>query len=283
MISIKTLWIYRLEQLYNIFFKIDFIFNKFNKTIRMFKKIFCLVLFIAFVFSKPNITNGKHFIERTCIGKACNIDLTEEDCSDTLVLKDTNILLKFEDTSDSDYPNNDWAIKINSLTQHGDNYFKIQDLTGGTDPLRIEAGAPDNSLFISPTGAIGFGTNTSTSDFAVDTLFGGFEFLSVPGPKSALRVAGKNTDEAEFTLLSDNIASRLRFAGLDTLTRSEILFLNDEIFFYGPLSNPLVRFHRVTTTFWSPVALSAFGIGVNPGTDVCFGAGNILCACGTCP
>lgn len=65
--------------------------------------------------------------------------------------------LVFEDSSTlTGYPSNDWRIVINDTDQGGEDYFAIQDLQTGFVPLRIEAGAGDDSFQIADSSA-GFG------------------------------------------------------------------------------------------------------------------------------
>jgi len=79
---------------------------------------------------------------------------------DTMIFSENNLRVLFEDTSSSaSFPTNDWRIVINDSSNGGDNYFGVQDVTGGRDPFRIEAGAPSHSLFVESTGDVGLGTN----------------------------------------------------------------------------------------------------------------------------
>jgi len=79
---------------------------------------------------------------------------------DTIRLKENNLRIHFQDTSNSaSFPTRDWRITINDSSNGGDSYFGIDDVDGGRSPFRIEAGAPSYSLFVEDTGQIGFGTN----------------------------------------------------------------------------------------------------------------------------
>jgi len=80
---------------------------------------------------------------------------------DTLRLKENNLRIKFQDTSNSgSFPSNDWEITINDSTNGGANYFGITDVTGGKRPFSVEAGANNHALFVSDNDDIGFGTST---------------------------------------------------------------------------------------------------------------------------
>ncbi len=80
---------------------------------------------------------------------------------DTLRLKENNLRIHFQDTSNSaSFPTNDWRIAINDSSNGGGNYFSIDDVDGGRSPFRIEAGAPSFSLYVEDYGRIGLGTST---------------------------------------------------------------------------------------------------------------------------
>ncbi len=103
--------------------------------------------------------------EDTCIvGSLC----VGTDCSDpetwgyeNLRLKENNLRIHFDDTSStSAFPANDWRIVINDTADGGANYFAVEDSTSGDMPFTIEAGAPENSLYIEDYGRIGIKTST---------------------------------------------------------------------------------------------------------------------------
>ncbi len=78
---------------------------------------------------------------------------------DTIVLKENNLRMFFDDTSNSaSFPKNDWRIVINDTTNGGANYFAIEDSTASRQPFRVEAGAPSNSLYVEDSGEVGLGT-----------------------------------------------------------------------------------------------------------------------------
>ncbi len=78
---------------------------------------------------------------------------------DTLILKEHNLRIYFNDTSTGSHPANDWRITINSITSGGASYFSIDDATSGRSPFKVEAGAPSNSLYVEDYGRIGLGTS----------------------------------------------------------------------------------------------------------------------------
>lgn len=80
---------------------------------------------------------------------------------DTLRLKENNLRIRAVDTSTSaSFPSNDWQITFNDTSNGGANKFSIDDLDGGRTPFTIEAGAPNNSLYVDDGGRIGLGTST---------------------------------------------------------------------------------------------------------------------------
>jgi hypothetical protein len=75
---------------------------------------------------------------------------------DTVRLKENNLRIKFEDTSNTaSFPTNDWQITVNDSANGGANYFAIDDIDGGRTPFKIIAGAPTNSLYVDNSGNIG--------------------------------------------------------------------------------------------------------------------------------
>jgi hypothetical protein len=98
-----------------------------------------------------------------CIGQDCVNN--ESFGFDTLRLKENNLRIKFQDTSNSgSFPSNDWQLTANDSSNGGANKFSIDDIDGGKTPFTIEAGAPTNSLFVDDGGRVGFGTATPVVD-----------------------------------------------------------------------------------------------------------------------
>lgn len=94
-----------------------------------------------------------------CIGQDCVNG--ESFGFDTLRLKENNLRIKFDDTSNSaSFPSNDWQLTANDSGNGGANKFSIDDVTGGRTPFTIEASAPSHSLYVDDGGRIGFGTST---------------------------------------------------------------------------------------------------------------------------
>ena len=92
-----------------------------------------------------------------CVGNDC---VNGENFGfDTLRLKENNLRVHFQDTSNSaSFPSNDWRIVINDSSNGGANYFAIEDSNTGHVPFRVEAGAPANALHVDSNSNIGLGT-----------------------------------------------------------------------------------------------------------------------------
>jgi len=98
-----------------------------------------------------------------CVGQDCVNG--ESFGFDTLRLKENNLRIKAQDTSNSaSFPSRDWQITFNDSSNGGANKFSIDDIDGGRTPFTIEAGAPSNSLYVDDGGRIGLGTSTPVAD-----------------------------------------------------------------------------------------------------------------------
>jgi hypothetical protein len=77
----------------------------------------------------------------------------------TIILKENNLQIKFDDTSDEagSYATNDWSLKANSIDPNGESYFELVDETAITTPWRVMAGAPDYSFLLGENGDLGLG------------------------------------------------------------------------------------------------------------------------------
>lgn len=108
-----------------------------------------------------------------CLGMDCPD--TYSFGSDTLVLKENNLRIYFDDTStSSNFPRNDWRITVNSQSNGGLAKFSIDDVTNLRSPFTVEAKAKAYSLYIDNENSqfnarVGFGTNSpATILHAVD-------------------------------------------------------------------------------------------------------------------
>lgn len=92
-----------------------------------------------------------------CAGQDCNNG--ESFGFDTIRMKENNLRLHFDDTSNSaSFPQNDWRLVANDSGNGGSNYLAIEDATAGRIPFRVESGARANSLVVESDGDVGFGT-----------------------------------------------------------------------------------------------------------------------------
>lgn len=89
---------------------------------------------------------------------------------DTLRLKENNLRINFQDTSNSgSFPTNDWRIVANDTSNGGANYLAIEDSDAGRIPFRVEAGARSNALVVESDGDIGIGTLNPAVDLQITT------------------------------------------------------------------------------------------------------------------
>jgi hypothetical protein len=101
-----------------------------------------------------------------CVGNDCVNG--ESFGFDTLRLKENNLRINFNDTSNSaSFPTNDWRIVANDSSNGGDNYLAFEDSTAGRIPFRVEAAAPANALVVEADGDIGIKTMNPVVDIHI--------------------------------------------------------------------------------------------------------------------
>ncbi len=104
--------------------------------------------------------------ESACVGNSC-VD-GESFGYDTLRLKEDNVRIHFEDSSDAaSFPSADWRIVANDRTNGGSNYLAIEDSGPGTQPFRVDQGAGSNALRIDSEGDVGLGTASPLADLHI--------------------------------------------------------------------------------------------------------------------
>lgn len=86
----------------------------------------------------------------------------------TMKLKENNLRITFDDTSTGSFPSNDWELATNDSNSGGASYFEVRDVTNSTAPFRVQAQAPSFSLYVSPTGNVGVGTNNPQTKMQVN-------------------------------------------------------------------------------------------------------------------
>ncbi|MBN2003427.1 MAG: tail fiber domain-containing protein [Anaerolineae bacterium] len=103
-----------------------------------------------------------------CVGEFCTDG--EVFNNDTQRLKQDRLRVHFEDTSHvAGFPTTDWRIVINDSNSGGANYFAIEDSDAALQVLRLSAGAPANSIYVSANGNLGVGTATPLAKFHLVT------------------------------------------------------------------------------------------------------------------
>ncbi|TIU64770.1 MAG: hypothetical protein E5W15_26155, partial [Mesorhizobium sp.] len=96
-----------------------------------------------------------------CVGLDC-VD-NESFGFNTIVMKENNTRIYFNDTStNAGFAANDWALIANDSVSGGANYFGIQDATSNKMVFRVDAGAPENSVYVNSFGNLGLGTSNPT-------------------------------------------------------------------------------------------------------------------------
>jgi hypothetical protein len=87
---------------------------------------------------------------------------------DTLRLKENNLRIHFQDTSNTAaFPTTDWRITVNDSSSGGASYFSIDDADSGRSVFKIEARARANALYVDDSGRIGIGTATPSEDIHI--------------------------------------------------------------------------------------------------------------------
>ncbi|MCB1035255.1 MAG: hypothetical protein KDD47_15610 [Acidobacteria bacterium] len=101
-----------------------------------------------------------------CVGMDCVN--SESFGFDTLRLKENNLRINFQDTSNSgSFPSADWRIAANDTSNGGANYLSIEDSDSGTTPFRVLKGAGNNAVYVNGSGNVGFGTATPVVELHV--------------------------------------------------------------------------------------------------------------------
>ncbi|MEM9291516.1 MAG: tail fiber domain-containing protein [Acidobacteriota bacterium] len=100
-----------------------------------------------------------------CVGSDC--EDPESYGFDTIRLKENNLRIHFEDTSQNAFPSNDWRLEANSSANGGANYFGIVDANTSRTVVRVNAAAPSSSMVVDFDGDVGFGTLNAAVDLHV--------------------------------------------------------------------------------------------------------------------
>lgn len=133
-----------------------------------------------------------------CVGFDCVNG--EQFAFNTIVAKENNTRLHFEDTSSTArFPQTDWTLVANDVTNGGRNRFSIEDATARTEPFTVMGSAPTGAIFVAENGAIGLGTQAPERTVhvaAVDTPTVRLQQTAVAGWPEAAWDVGSN--EANF-------------------------------------------------------------------------------------
>ncbi len=102
-----------------------------------------------------------------CVGNDCVNN--ESFGFDTIRLKENNTRIAFRDTSTDGFASTDWQLEANDSASGGANSFSIWDVTSGTRPFRLLAGAPTDAFFVNSAGKLGLRTATPVLDIHMAT------------------------------------------------------------------------------------------------------------------
>lgn len=151
---------------------------------------------------------GELSVDGICAGENCGYPILD----DTILIKDNRARIRIDDTSVGDFPANDWQLTFNDITENGDNYFSIEDLTASTIPFVIEAGAPSSSVYVNASGNIGIGTASPSVPLHVVRSTGSFlEGIQLTNNNEA-RISIENTNQnARYIMAVNNVSPGLFF------------------------------------------------------------------------
>ncbi|CAN7428115.1 tail fiber domain-containing protein [Acidovorax sp. LjRoot117] len=123
---------------------------------------------------KDQVVSDDHIIQgNVCTGLDCTNGETFG--NDTLRLKENNLRIGFHDTRAAPFPNSPWTLLTNDSASGGASYLGIADAAAstGTNITSSQvkalwmAGAPANSLYVSPLGRVGIRTAAPVLDLHV--------------------------------------------------------------------------------------------------------------------
>jgi len=212
-----------------------------------------------------------------CIGQDCVNG--ESFGFDTIRLKENNLRIKFQDTSNSSaFPTTDWQLTANESTNGGLSKFSIDDIDGGRTPFTIEANAPSNSLYVDDGGRMGFGTSTPV-----------VEMHSVNGDTPTLRIQQDGSsgfaqqtwdiagNESNFFVRDVTNGSQLPFRIQPGAASNTIYIANDEQVGYGTASptapidvNASANIGPGNSAIRASNASGAVGLQLDPNNDGTF-------------
>ncbi len=147
-----------------------------------------------------------------------------------LILSENNLRILFDDSDDvsGTLPANDWQIEINESANGGTSHFAILDVTGGTTPFKILAGATENSLHIAANGNVGIGTTVPRSKLEV---VGAVKADSFVGDGSGITGIATGTggiaNTGDTTIAADTDANNVGEIAFQTQNTTRMTITND--------------------------------------------------------
>lgn len=146
----------------------------------------------------------------------------------TLVFAENNLRLLFDDTDTiPGYPSNDWQFEFNESANGGTNHFAINDITSGTTPFKVMAGAPDNAFHISEDGRTGIGTNTPEARLTVNGTLKAEAFIGDGSSLTGITGAtGGVSNPGNTTIAADTDANNTGEIAFSTQNTSRMVITN---------------------------------------------------------
>ena len=117
--------------------------------------------------SRANVVPTDQVIQGSeCVGLDCSNG--ESFGFDTLRLKENNLRIHFQDTSNSaSFPSVDWRILANETTNGGANLFAIENADAGTRIMTLRSGAGNNAIYVDDAGDVGLNTSNPVVELHV--------------------------------------------------------------------------------------------------------------------
>ncbi len=168
----------------------------------------------------------------------------------TLLLTENNTRLKFDDTSNSaSFANNDWELVANDHTNGGGNFFAIRDCgvssgggCSGPDPFKVEAGAPNNALYVHSSGNVGIGSASPVLELHIVDGDSPSIRLDQQGGGFASQVWDIAGNETNFFVRDVTNASKLPFK-IQPGAPDDTLYLSSAGYVGLGISNPESKMH----------------------------------------
>ncbi len=148
----------------------------------------------------------------------------------TIILKENNTRLLFDDTNDptGTFPANDWQLEANESRNGGTSHFAILDITGGTTPFKVLAGAPTNSIYVSENGNVGIGTSTPSTGLEVNGNIKANSFIGDGSGLTGIATGTGGVTNTETTIIAaDTNGNNIGEIALQTQNATRVTITND--------------------------------------------------------